>query len=256
MSQGDSSSSSSVSRSAGEALERAVLARVLVQRRDVEADAVVNPAGRRRRPRSPSRPSRGAPSRRRRRRCRIPGRRTRAPARFQPSRAQARSITITTPAPVASLRKTEPPIETGLPVTISGHGVALLHRVGVHHPGHRLLVRGDVGGRDVDPRADERREIGGEPAREALELVARERARVAADAALGAAVRQPQERALPGHPHRERGALAEVDGRRRSGRRPSSARAPTSAARDRPGRSERRRRPCGPAGVRITARSG
>ena len=33
--------------------------------------------------------------------------------------------------------------------------------------------------------------------------------RVAANAALGAAVRQPQERALPRHPHRERGALAE-----------------------------------------------
>ena len=27
---------------------------------------------------------------------------------------------MTTPAPVASLRKTEPPIETGFPVTISG----------------------------------------------------------------------------------------------------------------------------------------
>ena len=39
----------------------------------------------------------------------------------------------------------------------------------------------------------------------------RERARLAADAALRAAVRQPQERALPRHPHRERGALAERD---------------------------------------------
>ncbi len=41
-------------------------------------------------------------------------------ARSQPSLAQARSITITTPAPVASLRKTEPPIEIGFPVTIPG----------------------------------------------------------------------------------------------------------------------------------------
>ena len=40
--------------------------------------------------------------------------------RFQPSRWHARSITITTPAPVASRRNTEPPIEIGLPVTISG----------------------------------------------------------------------------------------------------------------------------------------
>ena len=41
-------------------------------------------------------------------------------ARFQPRRSHARSITITTPAPVASWRNTEPPIEIGLPVTISG----------------------------------------------------------------------------------------------------------------------------------------
>ena len=44
----------------------------------------------------------------------------RCSARFQPSRWQARSITITTPAPVASCRKSEPPSEIGLPVTISG----------------------------------------------------------------------------------------------------------------------------------------
>ena len=34
-----------------------------------------------------------------------------------------------------------------------GHGVALLHRVRVHHPGHRLLVRRHVGRRDVELRA-------------------------------------------------------------------------------------------------------
>ena len=39
---------------------------------------------------------------------------------FQPSRSHARAVTITTPAPVASCRKTEPPIEIGFPVTISG----------------------------------------------------------------------------------------------------------------------------------------
>ena len=39
---------------------------------------------------------------------------------FQPSRSHARSITITTPTPVASCRKIEPPIEIGFPVTISG----------------------------------------------------------------------------------------------------------------------------------------
>ena len=111
----------------------------------------------------------------------------RARARFQPSRSHARSITITTPAPVASCRKTEPPIETGLPVTISGHGVALLHRVGVHHPGHRLLVRRHVRRRDVDLRADERREIGGEPAREPGELAP-------ATARAGRSARRPSRR--------------------------------------------------------------
>ena len=39
---------------------------------------------------------------------------------FQPRRSQARAIVITTPAPVASCLNTEPPIEIGLPVTISG----------------------------------------------------------------------------------------------------------------------------------------
>ena len=46
------------------------------------------------------------------------------------------------------------------------HRVALLRRVGVHHPGHRLLVRRDVGRRDVDLGADERREVGREAARD------------------------------------------------------------------------------------------
>ena len=44
----------------------------------------------------------------------------RCSASVQPSRSQARATTMTTPAPVASCRKTEPPIEIGLPVTISG----------------------------------------------------------------------------------------------------------------------------------------
>ncbi len=39
---------------------------------------------------------------------------------FHPSRSHARATTITTPAPVASCRKTLPPIAIGFPVTISG----------------------------------------------------------------------------------------------------------------------------------------
>ena len=96
-----------------------------------------------------------------------------------------------------------------LPGDDLGHGVAALHRVRVHHPGHRLLVRGHVGCGDVLLRADDRQQLRRETARHALELAERHRARIAAHASLRAAVRQPEERALPGHPHRERGALAE-----------------------------------------------
>ena len=92
-----------------------------------------------------------------------------------------------------------------------GHRVSALHRVRVHHPGHRLLVRRHVRRGNVLLRADERQQLRGEPPREPLELPARHRTRIAADAALRATVRQPQQRALPGHPHRERGALAERD---------------------------------------------
>ena len=92
-----------------------------------------------------------------------------------------------------------------------GHDVADLRRVGVHHPGHRLLVRRHVRRRDVLLRADERGEVGGEAPGQPRELRLRERARVAAHAALRAAVGQSEERALPGHPHRERRTLAEVD---------------------------------------------
>jgi len=90
-----------------------------------------------------------------------------------------------------------------------GHCVAALHRVRVHHPRHRLLVRRHVWRRDVLLWPDDREQLGGEPARQALELSERECARIAANAALRPAVRQAEEGALPGHPHRERGALSE-----------------------------------------------
>ncbi len=72
-----------------------------------------------------------------------------------------------------------------------GHRVALLHRVGVHHPGHRLLVRRHVGRRDVLVRADERREVGCEPARDARELAWRR-------AGVGCSERRPSRRRRAG----------------------------------------------------------
>ena len=91
------------------------------------------------------------------------------------------------------------------------HRVALVHRVGVEDPGHHRAVGADVGRRDVllgpDLVDDLRREAAGH----ALELAARELLRIADDAALGAAERDVHQRALPGHPHRERLDLVERD---------------------------------------------
>jgi len=77
-----------------------------------------------------------------------------------------------------------------------------MHVLGVliHHPGHDLGVRVDVGRGHVDVRADElgvRTRIG---AAQALQFAAGQFLRVAHHAALPAAKRQVQQGALPGHP--------------------------------------------------------
>ena len=112
-----------------------------------------------------------------------------------------------------------------------GHALALGHGVGVHHPGHGLLVGAEVGGGDVEIGADHEDDLGGVAAGEVLPLARRELARVAADAALGAAVGQAHERALPAHQHGERGHLAQVDARGRSAGRPWWGRARCCGAR-------------------------
>ena len=60
----------------------------------------------------------------------------------------------------------------GLPVTTPGTGVADVHGVRVHDPGHRLRVRVDVGCRDVLLRADEDGDLGRVAARQAFQLLA------------------------------------------------------------------------------------
>ena len=90
-------------------------------------------------------------------------------------------------------------------------GVAGVHGVGVHHPGHDLGVGVDVRRRDVLLGADEDLDLGEEPAGQALELLLAELLRVDDDAALAAAVRDADDRALPGHPHREGLDLVERD---------------------------------------------
>ena len=92
-----------------------------------------------------------------------------------------------------------------------GNGDALIHGIGVHEPGHRLLVGAHVGRHHVDAGPDERDHLLHVAARKVLELAERQRARIDRDAALAAAIGQIRERAFPAHPDRQRGDLADVD---------------------------------------------
>src|SRR6266566_1967128 len=98
---------------------------------------------------------------------------------------------------------------------LAGHDardrVADVHRVGVHHPRHDLGVRVDVRGRDVLLGANEDLDLGEEATGQGLELLLAELLRIDDDATLAAAVRDPDDRALPGHPHRQRLDLVEAD---------------------------------------------
>ena len=84
-----------------------------------------------------------------------------------------------------------------------------VHRIGVHHPGHDLAVGVDVGCRDVALRADDDADLAGVAPRHPLELLQRQQLRIAADAALRAAVRQVHRGALDRHPRRQRHHLLE-----------------------------------------------
>ena len=91
--------------------------------------------------------------------------------------------------------------------------VAVVGRVGVHHPRHRLGVGVHVGRRDVAVRADDVVDAVGEAAGHPLELGRAHRRRVDLDAALGPAERHVHERGLPRHQRRQRPHLLEVGGR-------------------------------------------
>src|SRR5207302_7476120 len=88
--------------------------------------------------------------------------------------------------------------------------IADLGRIGVHDPGHGLLVGAQVGGHHVLPRADNGADFFGIAASDALFFTAAELGRVAGDAAFGPAERQAHNAALPRHPHRQGGHFAEV----------------------------------------------
>ena len=91
------------------------------------------------------------------------------------------------------------------------HGHALVHGVGVHEPGHHLLVGAHVRRHDVGARPDEGNHLLHVAAAEVLELLGLERARVDRDAALAAAKGKIGERAFPAHPDGERGDFADVN---------------------------------------------
>ena len=99
----------------------------------------------------------------------------------------------------------------GLAGDDGGGGLADVHGVGVHDPGHGLLVGVHVGRGDVFFRADEGDEFGGVAAGHALELALGHVFGVADDATLGSAEGDVDDGALPGHPAGEGADFVERD---------------------------------------------
>ena len=82
----------------------------------------------------------------------------------------------------------------------AGDGLAHVHGVGVHDPGHGLLVGVHVGRGNVLLRSDEVDDLRGVAAGHALQFALAHCFGIADDAALGAAEGNVDDGALPGHP--------------------------------------------------------
>ena len=91
------------------------------------------------------------------------------------------------------------------------HGLAHMHGVGVHDPGHRLLVGVYIRRGHIFFRPDEVDDLRGIPARHALQFAMAHLLGVADHSALGSAKRNVYDRALPGHPARQRTHFVERD---------------------------------------------
>ena len=78
-----------------------------------------------------------------------------------------------------------------------------MHRIGVHHPGHRLAVGVHIGRRNIGLRPNDDGDFGCEASCQALKLAERQLLRVNGDAALAAAVGKIHHGTLPRHPHGE-----------------------------------------------------
>ncbi len=99
----------------------------------------------------------------------------------------------------------------GFPCHHTGDGVADLLAVGVHHPGHNLCVRPDIGCGYILIGADQGENLRGVASGQPLKFRVGQLFRRDGHASLGPAVGQPGQSAFPRHPHGECGDLAEVD---------------------------------------------
>ncbi|MNV46626.1 hypothetical protein D3C71_1384650 [compost metagenome] len=82
----------------------------------------------------------------------------------------------------------------------AGDGSAVVHGVGIHHPGHHFGVGADVRCRDVFLWPDDKTDFAGVATGQSFQLAFRQFERIDADPPLGATVRQVNCRTFDGHP--------------------------------------------------------
>ena len=92
-----------------------------------------------------------------------------------------------------------------------GGGLALVHRVGIHDPGHGLRIGVDVRRGHVAVRTDDVHDFGCVAAGDALQFAGRKQIGIADHAAFAAAERDVHHRAFPGHPGRQGAHFIERD---------------------------------------------
>jgi len=90
-------------------------------------------------------------------------------------------------------------------------GLAYVHGVGVHHPGHHLLAGAHIRRGDIALRAQPVEQFRSVASCETLEFAARHFARVANHPAFGSAEGNIDHRALPSHPGGQRAHFVEGD---------------------------------------------
>ncbi|MOA20073.1 hypothetical protein D3C78_1404920 [compost metagenome] len=82
----------------------------------------------------------------------------------------------------------------------AGDGSAVVHGVGIHHPGHDFGVGADVRCRDIFLWPDDKTDFAGVATGQSFQLAFRQFERIYADPPLGATVGQVDCRTFDGHP--------------------------------------------------------